>query len=108
MLKSCVRQLVCFSHYWSLYVDVLHYMLQHCVSVCVYSYFESTVLVSVYLHVPVTVAVQRSEHDAEGSGPVTEQHEQTVSQRLLGENTPPLVHCGTHTHTNYISKKERI
>lgn len=71
-----------------LHVDV------HAPVFCVYSYFESTVLVSVYLHVPVTVSVERSEHDAEGSGPVTEQHEQTVSQRLLRENTPPLVHCG--------------
>lgn len=47
---------------------------------------------AVNLHISVTVAVQGSEHDAEGPGPVTEQHEQTVSQRLLGEDGPPLVH----------------
>lgn len=44
------------------------------------------------LHVSVTVAVERSEHDAEGAGPVTEQHEQTVSQGLLREDASPLVH----------------
>lgn len=47
---------------------------------------------AVDLHISVTVAVQGSEHDAEGPGPVTEQHEQTVPQRLLGEDGPPLVH----------------
>lgn len=47
---------------------------------------------AVDLHISVTVAVQGSEHDAEGSSPVTEQHEQTVSQRLLGKDGPPLVY----------------
>lgn len=47
---------------------------------------------AVDLHVSVTVTVQRSEHDAEGAGPMTEQHEQTVSQGLLREDASPLVH----------------
>ena len=52
---------------------------------------------AVDLHVAVTVAVQWGEHDAEGSGPVAEQHEQTVSQGLLGEDGPPLMHCNKTT-----------
>lgn len=44
------------------------------------------------LHVSVTVTVQRSEHDAEGASPMTEQHEETVSQGLLWEDASPLVH----------------
>lgn len=63
-------------------------------------YLESTVLVSVDLHVAVTVPVQWGEHDAEGPSPVAEQHEQTVSQRLLGEDGPPLVHWWEYTHTH--------
>ena len=55
---------------------------------------------SVDLHVAVAVSVQWGEHDAEGPGPVAEQHEQAVSQRLLGEHTPPVVHWDTHTHTH--------
>lgn len=35
---------------------------------------------AVDLHISVTVAIQGSEHYAEGPSPVTEQHEQTVSQ----------------------------
>ena len=49
---------------------------------------------SVDLHVAVAVAVQGREHDAEGPRPVAEQHEQAVSQGLLGENGAALVHCG--------------
>lgn len=47
---------------------------------------------AVDLHISVTVAVQGSEHDAEGTGPMTEEHEQAVSQGLLWEDGPPLVH----------------
>lgn len=47
---------------------------------------------AVDLHISVTIAVKWSEHDAEGTGPMAEQHEQTVSKRLLGEDGPPLVH----------------
>lgn len=47
---------------------------------------------AVDLHVSVTVTIQRSEHDAEGPGPMTKQHEQTVSQGLLREDGSPLVH----------------
>lgn len=43
-------------------------------------YLQCAVLVSVNLHVAVTVSVQWCEHDAEGSSPMTEEHEQTVSQ----------------------------
>lgn len=52
---------------------------------------QRAVLMAVDAHVPVAVAVEGGEHDAEGPGPVTEQHEQAVSQRLLGEDGPPLV-----------------
>lgn len=55
-------------------------------------YLQGTILMAVDLHVSIAVAVQWREHDAEGPGPVTEQHEQTVPQRLLGEDGPPLVH----------------
>lgn len=44
------------------------------------------------LHISVTIAIKRSEHDAEGSSPVTKQHEETVTQRLLRENIPPLMY----------------
>ena len=57
-------------------------------------YLQSTVLMSVDLHVAVAVAVQGREHDAEGPRPVAEQHEQAVSQGLLGEDGAALVHCG--------------
>lgn len=43
-------------------------------------YLQCTVLVSVDLHVAVAVSVQWCEHDAEGSSPMTEEHEQTMSQ----------------------------
>lgn len=43
-------------------------------------YLQCAVLVSVNLHVAVAVSVQWCEHDAEGSSPMTEEHEQTVSQ----------------------------
>lgn len=35
---------------------------------------------AVDLHISVTVAIQGCEHDAEGPSPMTEQHEQAVSQ----------------------------
>lgn len=56
-------------------------------------YLQCAVLVSVNLHVAVTVSVQWCEHDAEGSSPMTEEHEQTVSQWLLRKYTPSLVYC---------------
>lgn len=55
------------------------------------------------LHISVTIAIQRSEHDAEGSSPVTKQHEETVSQRLLREDGPPLVHW---MHSENVEEKE--
>lgn len=55
-------------------------------------YLQCTVLVAIDLHISVTVAIQRSEHDAEGSSPVTKQHEETVTQRLLREDIPPVVY----------------
>lgn len=58
---------------------------------------------AVDLHISVTVAVEGSEHDAEWPGPVTEQHEQTVSQWLLGEDGPPLVYW-TQTGMKLIHK----
>lgn len=47
---------------------------------------------SVDLHIPVTVSVQGREHDAKGARPVAEQHEQAVTQALLGKDASPLVH----------------
>lgn len=54
-------------------------------------YLERAVLVAVDLHVAVAVAVKRREHDAEGSSPVAEEHEQAVPETLLGEDGPALV-----------------
>lgn len=54
---------------------------------------------AVDLHISVTVAVQGGEHDAERPGPVTEQHEQTVSQWLLREDGPSLMHWKQKQYT---------
>lgn len=42
--------------------------------------------------IPVTVAVQRGEHDAEGAGPLTEEDEEVMSQALLWKQEAPVVH----------------
>lgn len=47
---------------------------------------------AVDLHISVTVAVKWRKHDAKGTSPMAEQHEETVSKRLLREDGPPLVH----------------
>lgn len=54
---------------------------------------ESAVLVASDLVVAVTVTIERSEHDTEGSRPLAEEDEEMVSQRLLGEKEAPVVDC---------------
>lgn len=56
-------------------------------------YLKSTVLVASDLVVAVAVAIEGSEHDAEGSGPLAEEDEEMVSQRLLREEEAPVVDC---------------
>ena len=58
------------------------------------TYFESTVLVASDLMVAVTVTVEGSKHDTEGSGPLAEEDEEMMSQRLLREEKAPVVDCG--------------
>lgn len=43
--------------------------------------------------VAVTVTIEGSEHDTEGSSPLTEKDEEMVSQRLLREEKAPVVDC---------------
>lgn len=47
---------------------------------------------AVDLHISVTITVKWREHDAEGTGPMAEEHEETVPKGLLREDGPPLVH----------------
>lgn len=56
-------------------------------------YLESTVLVASDLVVAVTVTIEGSEHDTEGSSPLAEEYEEMVSQRLLREEKAPVVDC---------------
>ena len=44
--------------------------------------------------IPVAVAVQRGEHDAEGAGPLTEEDEEVMPQALLWKQEAPVVHWG--------------
>ena len=44
--------------------------------------------------VPVTVAVQRGEHDAERPGPLTEEDEEVMPKALLRKQEAPVVHWG--------------
>ncbi len=64
-------------------------------------YLESTVLVASDLVVAVTVTIEGSEHDTEGSSPLAEEDEEMVSQRLLREEKAPVVDCAE------VSKRER-
>ena len=41
--------------------------------------------------VAVAVAIKGREHNAEGTGPLAEQNEEVVPQRLLGEQETPVV-----------------
>lgn len=43
--------------------------------------------------VAVAVAIKGCEHDAEGPGPLAEEDEEMVPQRLLREEKPPVVDC---------------
>lgn len=49
-------------------------------------------MISCDLVIPVTVAVQRGEHDAERAGPLTEEDEEVMPQALLGKQEAPVVH----------------
>lgn len=64
------------------------------------AYFESTVLVASDLMVAVTVTVEGSKHDTEGSGPLAEEDEEMMSQRLLREEKAPVVDCGGREKEN--------
>ena len=44
--------------------------------------------------IPVTVAVQRGEHDAERASPLTEEDEEVMPQALLWKQEAPVVHWG--------------
>jgi len=44
--------------------------------------------------IPVTVAVQRGEHDAERSSPLTEEDKEVMPKALLWEQEAPVVHWG--------------
>lgn len=44
--------------------------------------------------IPVTVAVQRGEHDAERAGPLTEEDEEVMPQALLWKQEASVVHWG--------------
>lgn len=55
------------------------------------AYLQSTVLVTSDLVVTVTVAIQGRKHDAERAGPLAEEDEEVMSQRLLGEEETPVV-----------------
>lgn len=57
------------------------------------AHLESTILVASDLVVAVAVAIEGSEHDAEGSCPLAEEDEEMVSQRLLREEEAPVVDC---------------
>lgn len=43
--------------------------------------------------VAITVAIEGSEHNTEGSSPLAEEDEEMVSQRLLREEEAPMVDC---------------
>lgn len=46
--------------------------------------------------VPVAVAVQGGEHDAERAGPLAEEDEEVMAQALLGKQEASLVHWGAN------------
>lgn len=52
--------------------------------------------------IPVTVAVQRREHDAERTGPLTEEDEEVMPKALLRKQEAPVVHWGWKQHTFYV------
>lgn len=56
-------------------------------------HLQSTVLVASDLVVAVAVAIEGSEHDAEGPGPLAEEDEEMVPQGLLREEESPVVDC---------------
>lgn len=58
------------------------------------TYLQCTILVSCNLVIPVTVAIQRGEHNAEGPCPLAKQDEKMVPQALLGEEKSPVVNWG--------------
>ena len=49
-------------------------------------------MISCDLVIPVTVAVQRREHDAERTGPLTEEDEEVMPKALLWKQEAPVVH----------------
>lgn len=52
--------------------------------------------------IPVTIAVQRSEHDAERASPLTEEDEEVMPQALLRKKEAPVVHWRWRQKTFYI------
>lgn len=57
------------------------------------AYLQSTVLIASDLMVAVTVTIQRSEHNTEGSSPLAEEDEKMMSKGLLGEEEAPVLNC---------------
>lgn len=58
--------------------------------------------------VAVTVAIEGSEHDTEGPGPLAEEDEEVVPQGLLREEESPVVDCkdaGERKENNEIIRK---
>lgn len=46
--------------------------------------------------VPVTIAIQRCEHDTERTGPLAEKDEEMVPKALLREEETPMMHYDTN------------
>lgn len=63
-------------------------------SVVLYVHLQGTILISCDLMIPVTVAVQRGEHDTERTSPLTEEDEEVMPQALLWKQETPVVHWG--------------
>lgn len=69
-----------------------------------YFYLEGTVLVSGDLVIAVTVAVQRCKHDAERTGPLTEEDEEVMSKALLRKQEASVVHWGWKQEITYVTE----
>lgn len=78
--------------FWG-YINICKSLLKTIDSI-IHVYFQGTILISCDLVIPVTVAVQRGEHDAERTGPLTEEDEEVMAQALLWKEEAPVVHWG--------------
>lgn len=71
------------------------------------AHLESTVLIASDLVVAITVTIQRSEHNAEGSSPLAEEDEEMMSQRLLREEEAPVLNWKEVTETQRVNEKNK-